>query len=472
MATAKRTTPPSGLSPKFLDGLRPAAKAYEVGDRGEHKGLRASVTQHGAISFVWYVESGGRRRKITIGRYPETSLADARVELRKLKDAHRAGKLPALLAAREQAAKEPPASEPGTLTVRVAGEKFLASLDRRRPEQAEGMFTRDLFPVLGDYPVAVVTTKDVRRVIERIVKRGSPVAAKRTDALVRMFFQWCVDRADLDVNPAEKFKAKALGAKDADESKRYLSAVEIPILWNALATATTMTPTVRAGLKLLMLTGLRSQELRLATWDRVNFDDVNADGTEKPESERRPTLTVPPEHMKMKKEQEKDAEPWIVPLGPTAVALLRELHGFAKSISSNAVLASFANAGAPLSEKALVAAMAKLFDDADGRVPAVKLPGGPVTPHDFRRTLRTHARNTLRCPFDVSEKLLAHSLGKIANTYDVGDLLDERREALLAWDTFVTALLAGKSETEAKAAALSVREGATVVAMPAKAVRS
>ena len=117
-------------------------------------------------------------------------------------------------------------------------------------------------------------------------------------------------------------------------------------------------------------------------------------------------------------------------------------------------------------------AMAKLFDDADGKVPVVKLPGGPVTPHDFRRTLRTHARNTLRCPFDVSEKLLAHSLGKIANTYDVGDLLDERREALLAWDTFVTALLAGKSETEAKAAALSVREGATVVAMPAKAVRS
>lgn len=477
MAAPKRTTPQAGLSPKFLDSLRAAAAPYEVGDRGEHKGLRVRITPHGAVSFLWYVEHDGRRQKITIGRYPETSLADARVEIKTLKDAHRAGKLAVLLATRAAETTAKPVPEAGAVTVRAMGEKFLAHLDgkRKRPEQARAIFKRDMYPEIGDLPIALVTSKDVRRVVLRVVERGSPVAAKRTLALTRQFFRWCVNRDDLDASPAEKFGGKdaamALGAKEGKKSSRFLSATEIPVFWRALD-GSTMTPTVRAALRLLLLAGFRSQELRLATWDRVDFDDRLPDGSEKPEPERSPTITIPPAHMKMTLEREEDAKPWTVPLGPSAVALLRELHGFAKSIASPYVLASFANPGSPLSEKALVAATSKLFDGTDEKPAALTLPGGPVTPHDLRRSIRTHARNTLSFPFDVCEKLLAHSLGKIAETYDPGDLLTERREALLAWDAFVAALVAGKSETEAKAAALSMREGATVLAMPAKAVRS
>ena len=476
MAAPKRTTPQAGLSPKFLDALRPRTKPFEVGDRGEHKGLRARISPHGAISFLWYVQHKGLRRTVTLGRYPETSLAEARDALKGWKVAHREGRLVAMLAERDEAAKPTPTGDP--LTVRAFARDFLAHLDkvRRCPEQAHGMFKRDIIGTddapkpFADLHMAKVTKRDIRRVLEPIVdERKSPVAAGATLRLMRQFFAWAVDRDD-DL-PMPGFPQLAtIRAKVAEESDRFLSAEEIGAFWQALKTSG-MSPTIRGGLKLLLLLGVRSGELLKAEWSEIDFHEG------KPDAERKPRWVIPPEHQKGH-EKARPAKPFTVPLPPTAVAILRELKALADSIGSRFVLASFhlqetkpgkKVIGEAITEKALGAAMRKLFE---GEPPVLKFEGERPTPHDLRRTVRFHVRNTLRVPFDVSEKLLGHSLGKIASTYDPGTLLDERREALLEWDAFVAALVAGKSELEAKAAAFSVREGAKVVPMQAKAVRS
>ena len=458
MAAPETSTAP--LHPADIEKLRPGPADYEVAD-GAAPGLRLRVTRlgkngkgGGAKVFRWYATSVGR--VITIGHFSAKprpgclTLAQARERLERLKHAHAAGRLDEAVAELKAIRPKPePAPKPvpeGVVTVREIGEKFLAHLDgeRKRPEQARDIFKRDVYPEIGALALAAVTSKDVRRVVERVVARGSPVAAKRTLALVRQFFRWCVHRDDLDASPAEKFQgkdaAKALGAKESVPSDRVLSTEEIPLFWKAVDSST-MTPTIRAAVKLLLLVGVRSQELRLAEWTRVDFDEG------RPEKEQKPTVVIPPEHMKMTLERAANAKPWTVPLGPTAVGLLKELQAFAKSVRSPFVLASLTNPGSPLSEKAIVAAVAKLFEETGTKPPVLKLPGGPVTPHDLRRSVRYHARQTLRVPFDVSEKLLGHSLGKIAQTYDPGDLLDERREAILAWDLFVSRLVAGEGAT-------------------------
>ena len=67
------------------------------------------------------------------------------------------------------------------------------------------------------------------------------------------------------------------------------------------------------------------------------------------------------------------------------------------------------------------------------RQPTVKLPGGAVSPHDLRRTMRTHL-GKLRIPPHITERCLNHSLGRIVQTYDLHDYIEERREALERWD--------------------------------------
>ena len=60
------------------------------------------------------------------------------------------------------------------------------------------------------------------------------------------------------------------------------------------------------------------------------------------------------------------------------------------------------------------------------------MPINSFTPHDLTRTMRSEL-SKLRVPPHVAERCLNHSLGRIIETYDQHDYLDERREALQKW---------------------------------------
>ncbi len=183
-----------------------------------------------------------------------------------------------------------------------------------------------------------------------------------------------------------------------------------------------MTPTVRIGLKLLLLLGVRTGELLQATWEEVDFDAA--------------TWEIPVSHQKCTKRQELHARPWLVPLPPLAVDLFRQLEAFAKSLGSRFVMASLHSGGAALTEKSLNHAMRRLLL---GPKAALHFEGERPTPHDLRRTVRTHLGN-LKVPFHVAERCLNHSLGKVADIYDRGDYLTDRRTALEKWAVFIEQL--------------------------------
>ena len=85
----------------------------------------------------------------------------------------------------------------------------------------------------------------------------------------------------------------------------------------------------------------------------------------------------------------------------------------------------------PLTDKAMGRAVRRLFGlkKADG-TPLLDIP--KFSPHDLRRTMRTHLA-ALRVAPHVAEKCLNHSLGRIIQIYDTGDYFDERKEALERW---------------------------------------
>ena len=432
------------LTSKAIEAARRRAKDYELGDGGA-PGLRLRVTPTGKKVFRWYVSVGGVQRKITIGPWSKeprpacVTLADARKWLERLKAAHRAGRLDEVLrelaTTRPTPAKERPAPriDDGALTVRQLATDFLAYVDRRRkrPEQVRRPIELDILPAIGDRPVTSITPMDCRQIVERVVARGSRTQAGIVLGVQKQLFNFAWGRGDIAGNPTAPLRdAGALGI-EKNISQRCLTPDEIAAFWKALDAYRGMTPTVRASLKIILLTGVRSGELIQAEWSEVDFDAA--------------TWTVPVAHQKLTRKQEQTARPWTVPLAPTALELFRELDALAKSLRSRYVCASFNGEGAALTDKALNHAMRRLFTGAE---PFLAFPGERPTPHDLRRTMRTHLGDTLSVPFHVAERCLNHSLGKIAATYDVGDYLADRRAALEKWDAYVRQVISNRDLLE------------------------
>jgi integrase len=419
MVTAQRTAP---LTSSAIKALQPRAVAFELADPG-CPGLRLRVEPTGRRSFRWYTRDGKKRVVLTIGSWSEraeeghVTLAEARQRLAALKAARDEGRL-----ASERRGDAP---ADGRATVADVAADFIAHLQRRRKtaDQVERALKRDVLPAIGAIPIAAMTPRDVRRVVEAIVKRGSPSAADHVFVHLNGLLRFAVGRGELGMNPAATLDRDALGC-ETNRRARVLTDEEIAAFWGAIERSGLTIPT-RIGLRLLLLLGVRSGELLQAKWEEL---DLNAK-----------VWTVPVERQKLGRRQATSARPWRVPLSDQAVAQLERLRAFSEG--SPYVLASPQAEEGHLTDKALVAGMRKLFT---GKEPLLRFPDPRPTCHDLRRTMRTGLAR-LKVPREVAERCLNHALPEIEAIYNQADYLEERREALAKWGAHVAGLVAATS---------------------------
>jgi integrase len=126
-----------------------------------------------------------------------------------------------------------------------------------------------------------------------------------------------------------------------------------------------------------------------------------------------------------------------VPIVPAVASVLTELREIAGHFDSDWVIAS--TNGRPIDDKALARAIRRLREKTDDNGELL-LDIPDFTPHDFRRTLRTHLEDLGVQPY-VAEKCLNHSLGRIERTYNRNELLEQRRDALQKWTDYVYSLV-------------------------------
>jgi integrase len=444
MAALGSITPPRGLTPAFIDALRPReGSRYEIADR-RAPGLRLRVLESGGKVFRWYCTARGKVVTIgpwSLGEQPgHVTLAQAREWLERLKAAHAAGALDTVEAElathlRRRSRVADPTPEDRRLFGAVAEEFYADDIqrNRKRPEDARAILDRDVLPALAARPIGEITTLDVRDVVKRTITRGAAAHAGKVLATMKQLFGWAQANGFTDKNPAAPLKGRHLGVQE-NRRDRWLTAEEIPAFWRALDAAVLGDPTkaqklrpaTAAALRLLLLTAARTGELLRARWTDVDLDAA--------------TWTIPVENQKLTRAQERRARPFVIPLPPTAVALFEVLRDQADGAPWVLPGRGRANGAASrrghYDEKTLGHAVRRLVE-----AKILALPGGPVTPHDLRRSARTHLAK-LRVPHWIVERVLNHSLGKIVETYDQNDYLDERREALERWDAYVARLVA------------------------------
>ena len=398
--------PKTGFTDTFVRNLKPGDKRIDIADPGK-RGLRLRVSTGGTKTWAWMFKHNGYARRYTIGVYPTVSLADARRAVETLREKHKAGVMP-----EQQETSDRPRNVAALADV-FYRTRVVPLL--RRPDATKQILDHDIVPAIGNKSLATVTTVQLGNIIDAMVARDAKVHAGRCLAVMKQMFAFAESRGFMDRNPATSMKRADYGIS-SEPRERRLSDDEVAVVWRALNEAPRLSDPIKYGLKLLLLTGARSGELRQARWEHIDWDAA--------------TWTVPGVNRKSHRKG-KTPKDWVVPLPPLALELFRELH----TVAGDSPWVMFSGTGQPVTDKSIARAVKRLlasgtFGDMD-----------PWTPHDLRRTFRS-GLSRLGVEPHVAEIALSHSLGGIVRVYDKHSYADEHRAALELWARHV-AVVAG-----------------------------
>jgi integrase len=386
------------VTDKLLRGIMAKRRPHQPISDQALRGLEVRFSKLGEPSFSAKArQRGGKTQpiRLPVGRYPAISLAEARERawplLRDLKNGidprQRAAEIK-----RAEAAKR-------TNTFRAVAEEFLKRhVARARTARAiELRVRRELIARWGDRPIADINHADVVHMIDEIVDRGHPEAARQTLMYGRRLHEWAIARGiyGLETSPYDRLSAHDLiGAKSARQ--RVLTNAELSLIWRAAAAWELYGPYIQ----LLLLLGVRRNELARATWDEIDLDKA--------------LWIVPPARMKSE-------EGLSVPLPPIAVNILTALPRFKTRYVFTA------RGFRPLND------FGAIKSRLDKRIAALngEKPLDHWTLHDCRRTFRTQL-STIGIAPHIAELCIGHRQPKLFRTYDLHRFDAEKRQAFEA----------------------------------------
>ncbi len=397
------------LTDTALKNLKPKEKAYKVADRD---GMYVHVTTSGSITFRYDYRLHGRRETLTIGKYGPSGLSLARARERCL-DARRAvaeGLSPAQEKQREKR-RVLEAKSFGEFGERWFKEAPMADSTRA---MRRSIFERDLLPTFRNRLLSEITPDDLRALCAKIKGRGAPATAIHVRDILKQIYGFAILHGEKVRNPADEVGPASIATFVAKD--RALSPTEIRIMLKQLEHVPTL-PTIRLGLKLILLTMVRKSELQDATWDEVDFENA--------------VWSIPKERMKRSKAHN-------VYLSEQSLDILIALKTCAGN--SRFLLPSRYDADAPMSR----ATFNRITTAVAERAKKAGLPLQPFTVHDLRRTGST-LLNELGFNRDWIEKALAHEDSRSSRgVYNKAEYEPQRRHMLQEWADMVDAWVDGR----------------------------
>lgn len=396
------------LTDRSLKGLKAEAGPYRVTD-AKCEGLAVRVAVDGRKTFdcAFRIKGAGIRR-LSLGRWPETSLEAARDRTRELKKAARTGI--DLLTEEKNAAIE----RASRITVRTLIEKYCLKRIRgklRTAKEIENRLNRALQPKL-DTPIQDMRRRDLRNLFDEAAEAGHEREAEKRRQAVGAMFRWAVSQDYLDADPTAGLKSYDPGSP----RDRTLSIHEICKLWKWLGEDTF--PRDHSNvMKLQLLLGSRCGEIAGMKAEEVDTHNW--------------LWVLPASRSKNGKER-------VTPIVGTAREILASCYPNAgpifKSETGRSLTAS--HVGQTLLKRS-------------NRLPVQKF-----CTHDLRRSFAT-ALDEMGVSIELIAAIVGHesSVNRNAQTlvrhYLRTDKLEQKRLALAAWDRRLQAFLMGESTSEA-----------------------
>lgn len=401
---------------------KPKEKAYKLSDSG---GLYLEVTPTGSKYWRWKYRFGGKEKRLAIGVYPRVGLKDARKQRDQARDMLDVGQDPS---AEKRVQRLTVKLMANTTFEGVTREWF----DREKQTWVDShaariirRFERDIFPFLGNRPIADIATPEMLAVLRKIEERGAIETSHRAKWDCSQVFLYAIETGRAERNPIDGMSKGALKQPVA----RNLAAVVDPEGIGQLIRAIRGyqgSPVVRAALQLAPLVFLRPGELRQAQW--AEFD---LDGMGKFAAGGAAVWEVPNERMKRPKEEKELTGGHLVPLSRQAVQVLRDLHPLTGR--GRYVFPSPRTPQRPLSDNGVLSALRRMGYSGD-----------EMTGHGFRAMARTALAERLKVDERYIELQLAHAV-RDANgrAYNRASFIEERTKMMQQWADYLDKLAAG-----------------------------
>ena len=365
----------------------------------DEKGLYLEVTPSGGKFWRLKYRFNGRESTLTIGSYPEVSLAqarrtrdEARIQLYNNIDPN------AIKNDRLQQMNE------STLFKSLAMEW----MEDRKAVITEGtyqrdltVFEKDLFPILGNLPIDQIKGTDILACAKQIEARGAQEMAKRSIPLTGRVFRFAIRKGLIENDPTPHLhealkprKVKHMARLDISEFPPFLERMD-RYHGNIL---------VKTALQVMTLTFVRTAELINMEWIEIDFENK--------------LWRIPAYKMKM-------ALPHIVPLSRQTIELIQALQ----PITGNKQFVFYNHSTAkPLSNNSLLSAIRTM-----GYM-------GKMTGHGFRGLASTtlHEQGYMH---DAIEIQLAHTVGNtVSQAYNHAKHLEYRTKMMQEWSDFIDSL--------------------------------
>lgn len=413
------------LSDMAARRAQPTGKDYTLNDED---GLALFVGANGAKSWHFRFYWLDKRGRISFGTYPELGLKQARERRDEARSLVAQGIDPR--AHRREAQRS---------AVRAAENSFQAVYERWRDHKAlslrsgrqstlsqiKRIFAKDVLPILGVRSIFDVSRADLVEVLRKVEKRKALTTAEKLRTWFNQLFRWTMVELDLKGNPAADLDIVAV-PKAPITHNPFLRMAQVPEFLAKLK-AYGGDERTRLGLWILLLTGVRTGELRFATPDQIDLE--------------RGLWIIPPDIVKqlqekVRREGNKDGSeipPYVVPLSCQAIAVFQRLLAL-RPPGQRYVLGHRSDPNKRISENTLNAALIRMgYKDR-------------LTGHGIRATIST-ALNESGYKSDWVEAQLSHSEpNKIRAAYNHADYVEPRRQMMQEWANRLERLVQGASE--------------------------
>lgn len=379
------------LSDKKLKSLLGSVRKKEE-MMADGDGLSVRLLRSGSISWIFSYRLGGRNsrlERLTLGNYPDMSLKLARERREECRSWLAEGKNPKFqLDVRTEEIIRP-------VTVRDAMSYWIreyAAHHRVNVNRHEAQLDKHIYPYIGDLPLSLCETRHWLECFDK-AKRETPVAAGYVFQMCKQALKFCRVRRYAVSNALDDLTIQYVGKKQ-DKGDRVHDMDELAQIWRSCS-GKLFKPYYATLLRLLVVFGCRSQEVRLSTW--AEWDLKNW------------VWTVPKEHSK-------GGEKIIRPIPVAMRQIVSDLYE-----QNN-------QTGLLLGEMKKPEAVSQWGRGIYKRLGHAE----PWTLHDLRRTFATTLNNMGIAPH-VVEQLLGHTLGGVMAVYNRSQYLPEKLDALNKW---------------------------------------
>jgi integrase len=264
-----------------------------------------------------------------------------------------------------------------------------------------------VYPDLGEKPISSITKQDVIASLRKIEAEGMHETCYRVRQRLEAIFDYAEIEDHCIGNPSKGLQK--IFIKPKPKSHHSLPISELPELLKKIESDKVTYPSTILAMKFMILTFVRSSELRFADWDEFDLKS------------KEPLWIIPGERMKMR-------ETHNVPLSKQALEILIEMQKH--SGAEGYVFPQVRNPKKPMSENTLL-----YFSNRLGYA-------GRNTIHGFRTIASTILNETSKWSPDVIELQLAHQeYNKVRRAYNRAEHLDERRKMMDWWSNYIDSLM-------------------------------